>query len=294
MFDSPAFPAFCIFISVTMAVYVVADFVIFVSKCYRERYLREVSVELDDVLIQMPASRIHDLTWALSGAGLLLTMLVYSAFQGEFAWKGGLAAGLMAALLLFPLPRIILRWLRRRRLERFNVQLEDALGSIASALKAGFSINQALEEIAGQKRAPISVEFRLLMQEVQLGVPLEQALENMNRRLGSEDFELVAMAIITARQTGGELTGTLERLASLIRERMRINGKLKAMTAMGRMQAVLISIMPGVLLLGMYYLNPALVGGMFESPLGFIALAVAVALQITGFLVIKKITAIEI
>lgn len=107
---------------------------------------------------------------------------------------------------------------------------------ISSSLKAGFSINQALEEVAEQNIHPISVEFRLLIQEIRLGVPVEQALENMNRRLRSEDFELVATAILTARQTGGELTGTLERVASLIRERVRISNKVRALTALGRLR----------------------------------------------------------
>ncbi len=294
MLDSPLIPALMFFVSISMATYVVADFIIYVSNRYRDRYLQEVAVELDDILIQMPAGRIHDLTYAICGVGFLLMFLIYSYAAGDFAWKGGTMCGLVVAVLLFPIPRLILRHLRKRRLQRFNAQLEDVLGEISSALKAGFSINQALEEIAGQNRPPISVEFRLLTQEIQLGVPLEQAMENMNRRLNSEDFELVATAIITARQTGGELTGTLERLASLIRERMRINNKLRAMTAMGRLQAILISLMPAVLLIGMYFLNPALVVGMFESPLGIVAVVVAVLLQIAGFFVIKKITTIEV
>lgn len=93
---------------------------------------------------------------------------------------------------------------------------------------------------------------------------------------------------------GGELTTTLERLASLIRERMRINGKLRAMTAMGRLQAILISAMPFLLLLGMYFISPELILGFFSSPLGFIALGVALILVICGFFVIKKITTIDV
>ena len=90
----------------------------------------------------------------------------------------------------------------------------------------------------------------------------------MNRRLGSEDFELVATAIITARQTGGELTGTLERLAALIRERMRINNKLRSMTAMGRLQAIMIGAMPFLLLFGMYQISPRMMDSFMGSILG--------------------------
>ena len=133
---------------------------------------------------------------------------------------------------------------------------------MSSSLKAGFSINQALEKVAEQEIHPIAVEFRLLMQELQLGVPLDQALDNMSRRIGSEDFELVAVAIITARQTGGELTETLERVAALIRERGRINNKVRALTAMGRLQAIMIGAMPFLLLWGMYLISPAMMESM--------------------------------
>ena len=145
-----------------------------------------------------------------------------------------------------------------------------------------------------EARPPISVEFRLLAQECRLGVPLTQALENMNRRLESEDFELVATAIITARQTGGELTGALERLAALIRERLRIARKLHAITAMGRMQAWMIGAMPFVLLIGINYVAPALLEGIFDYIIGYALLGGVFLLVTIGFLVIRKITTIDI
>ena len=123
---------------------------------------------------------------------------------------------------------------------------------------------------------------------------MDDALDNMSKRIGSDDFELVSTAVITARQTGGELTGTLERLAGLIRERMRINNKLKAMTSMGRLQALMIGCMPFLLLWGMYYVSPGMVSGFFNTPVGYIAMLVVIILDIVGFLVIKKITTIDV
>jgi tight adherence protein B len=197
-------------------------------------------------------------------------------------------------VVFFLIPRIALRVLRKRRLRKFNIQLEEALGVVSSSLKAGFSINQALDEVAGQNLHPVSVEFRLLTQEIRLGVPLEQALENMNRRLGSDDFELVATAILTARQTGGELTGTLERVASLIRERVKIANKVHALTAVGRLQAIVISAMPFFLKYMMTRLHPSLMHEFFRSPAGMLSVVGVVVLDILGFLWIRKITAIEV
>jgi tight adherence protein B len=182
----------------------------------------------------------------------------------------------------------------------FNDQLEDALSSMSSSLKAGFSINQALEVVAEENKRPISVEFRLLVQEIRLGVPLDEALQKMVDRLECPDMELVSTAIITARQTGGELTAILDRLASVIRERMRINQRLRALTAQGRMQAYMIAAMPGLLLLAMSYIAPDMMSNFFNAtvanviPIGILLIIGAFILVVIGFFVIKKITTIDI
>ena len=286
-------PSLLILISISLAAYAILDFISYVSARYRERYLHEAALELDDVLIQMPAGRMLDLSLAICAVSAILVFLLTSSFS-SMGWMACAAVALMTAFLLFPLPRLVLRQLRKRRVAKFNEQLEDVLMGISSSLKAGFSIQQAIEEVGDEARPPISVEFRLLAQECRLGVPLTQALENMNRRLGSEDFELVATAIITARQTGGELTGALERLAGLIRERLRIARKLHAITAMGRMQAWMIGAMPFVLLIGINYVAPSLLAGLFDSIIGYLLIAGVLFLVICGFLVIRKITTIDI
>ena len=286
-------PSLLILISISLAAYAILDFISYVSARYRERYLHEAALELDDVLIQMPAGRMLDLSLAICAISAILVFLLTSSFS-SMGWMACAAVALMSAFLLFPLPRLLLRQLRKRRVAKFNEQLEDVLMGISSSLKAGFSIQQAIEEVGDEARPPISVEFRLLAQECRLGVPLTQALENMNRRLGSEDFELVATAIITARQTGGELTGALERLAGLIRERLRIARKLHAITAMGRMQAWMIGAMPFVLLIGINYVAPSLLAGLFDSIIGYLLIAGVLALVTCGFLVIRKITTIDI
>ena len=222
LLNSSFWPGICAFFCVLCAALVLIDSGLYIAGRYRERYLREATTGLDDVLIQMPPGRVFDLGLALSATGGCSMVLLFAAGLEDTPWQWGLLIGALVALVLFPVPLLVLRWLKRRRLERFNIQLEDALGMVSSSLKAGFSINQALEEVAALDIRPVSVEFRLLTQEVRLGVPLEQALENMNRRLESDDFALVSTAILTARQTGGELTATLERVAGLIRERVRI------------------------------------------------------------------------
>ena len=294
MMSSSFWPGVCAFFGTFFAALVLVEFGVYVAARYRERYLQETRTELDDVLIQIPASRILDLSIAFSIGCTVFIILLIMLFAPGTSLQAILLLSCIAGVVLFPLPRIILRFLKTRRINKFNLQLEDALNMISGALKAGFSINQALEEVADQDIRPLSVEFRLLTQEIRLGVPLDQALENMSRRLDSADFELVATAIATARRTGGELTGTLERVAVLIRERVRIAGKVRALTAMGRLQAIIIGLMPFLLMLGMYYVSPELVSTFFTSVLGIIALVVVVLLDIAGFLWIRKITRIEV
>lgn len=294
LLGSPFWPSLFAFLAVTLATYVVIDFCYQVSRRYRDRYLEETRYELDDILIQLPPGRVLDLSLALSASAFLLTILIGEMIRDGRDWRGEAILALVISGAVFPMPRLGLRFLRARRLRKFNEQLEDVLMSMSSSLKAGFSINQAIDEVADQAPAPISVEFRLLAQECRLGVPLTQALDNMNRRLGSADFELVATAIITARQTGGELTGTLERLAGLIRERMRINSKLFAMTSMGRLQAIMISAMPFILLFGIYQVSPSLMAGVFDSFVGYAMILAVVVLVLIGFLVIRKITTIDV
>lgn len=287
-------PSICVLIAVTLATLVIIDTFIYISTRYKERYLKEAAVELDDVLLQMPADRIFDLSLAISAFCCFMTVIIFGMTSGGFSWIKAIGLGAIIAIITFPMPRLILRYLRIKRLAKFNEQLEDALSSMSSALKAGFSINQALESIADENRPPISIEFRLLVQELRLGVPLEEALNNMCKRIESDDFELVTVAIITARQTGGELTSVLERLASVIRERLRIYRKVNALTAQGRMQAIVIGIMPFALMFMMSYIVPDAMAAFFESVIGIIACVIAIILVIVGFLAIKKITSIKV
>lgn len=284
----------CAMLSVFFIAYLLIDVATDISRRYKERYIEEASTEINDIFLQLPPKKMLDINLLFSVICGLVLAGVYVLRVDEAAIWTAVVLVIVGFLISFPIPKIILRVMKKRRLKKFNEQLEEALGSMSSSLKAGFSINQAFDELASQNKSPISIEFRLLTQEIRLGVNMETALENMQKRIQSSDFELVVTAIITARQTGGELTSTLERLALLIRERMRINNKLAAMTSMGRLQAFLIGLMPFLLLWGMFYVSPSMVEAFFDTTFGFIALGIVIILDIIGFLVIKKITTIDI
>jgi tight adherence protein B len=265
-----------------------------VSARYKERYLQETAVVMDDVLLSMPPSRVLDFSLIFAAVGAFAAVGGVGYYTGSLNWPKIIIFGLIGAVAAFPLPRIYLSFLRKQRLRKFNEQLEDALLSMSSSLKAGFSINQALEVIAEENRHPISFEFNLLIQELRLGVTLETALDNMSRRLDCPDFELVAVSILTARQTGGELTATLERLAGVIRERVRITARIRALTAQGRMQAVIIALMPFALFFAMMNIVPDMMTSFFSTVAGVLSLLAVIILVVIGFLTIRKITNIDI
>jgi tight adherence protein B len=284
----------CAGLCALFATFVIVEFTSYTSARYKERFLAEAAVELDDVLLQLPASRILDLSISLAAISFILFGGLSSFLSTEVNWGRTFVIGFVAAVVAFLAPRFYLRMLKKQRLAKFNEQLEDALLSISSSLKAGFSIAQALDNIASENRYPISFEFTLLTQELRLGVQFETAIRKMADRLESQDFELVAVAIITARQTGGELTSVLEELAGVIRERMRITQRVRALTSQGRMQAWLISSVPFVLMFAMMHLAPDLMDAFFGSVIGVIVLLGVGAMVVCGFLWIRKITTIDV
>ena len=280
--------------SILLMTMVIAEFFAYASKTYKEKYIAEATTELEDILINMPPGRVLDLSLAFAALAAFLSVTVFTLWSTSFTWPKALFIALLAGVPAFLLPRLYLRHKKKMRLVAFNDQLEDALQSMSSSLKAGFSINQALESVAQENRRPISVEFRLLVQEIRLGVPLEQALHNMEQRMESDDLELVSTAIITARQTGGELTVIFERLAGVIRERIRIQGKIRSLTAQGTLQAYIVGAMPFFLMFAMNYVAPDMMSVFFNSIIGILLIVAVILLVLTGFLSIKKITKIDI
>lgn len=284
----------CSALGVTFASLVVINFITETSTRYKERYIRETGVEYEDILLSMPAGRVFDLSLGVAALGMFLGIAMIIAISEKAEMPVIIIAGIIGAVFCFPIPRAVLKHMKKKRLEKFNEQLEDALLSISGSLKAGFSILQALDLIASENRPPISYEFTVLMQELRLGVPFDEALEKMAARVGSQDFELVSVAICTARQTGGELTGVLERLAAVIRERVRIQRKLIAMTAQGRLQAYMIGAMPFLLLFALSKVAPDMMRPFFSSVIGILVICGAILLVLAGFFMIRKITTIDV
>ncbi len=255
---------------------------------------RAASRELENLFLFIPAHRIASLSQSAAILMFLLGFMVFGNLSNPAGLLGGLVSGMVLYFLVRMIPGMVIGFLKRKRLEKFNLQLTEALVTMSNSLRAGFSIQQAFETVVQEGRNPIAQEFGVFVQQTRVGVRFEDALRNMEERVKSEDLTLMIRAIEIARQTGGNLTEVFDIIAATIRERSRIEGKIKSMTAMGRLQGIVVGMIPIFLLGIMTMLEPAMMVNFYTSIPG-IGMLIVVGIFLTlGFLVIRKIVNIEV
>ena len=186
------------------------------------------------------------------------------------------------------------KWLDQRRREKFNAQLPEALATMSNALRAGFSIAQAFDSVVEQGEKPMSEEFAILQQQLRVGMSFESALESMSERVGSDDLTLVTTAILISRKTGGNVTEIFDKISETIRGRMKIERKVKTLTAQGRLQGIIVSAMPILLGIAMCVLKPKLMIPFLTSMTGILCVAVMTVLIVLGWMMIRKIIKIDV
>src|SRR4051794_22878820 len=236
--------------------------------------------------------------WATS---IVAVPVIFLALSFVIAPLGTPIALLVGLLIGFIIPR---KWLSRRKSSRqnaFNKQLPDTITLIANALRAGSSFLQAIELVVRESRPPISVEFARVIREVNLGLPFEVALENMVRRVRSEDLELMATAISIQHNVGGNLAEILDSIAFTIRERIRIKGEIRTLTAQQRLSGYVVAFLPISLAGFLFVAAPGFMEPMFANPpailglpAGVIVLAFGGFMMFLGFMMIRKIVDIEV
>lgn len=225
----------------------------------------------------------------------LTVILVVAGAGGAYVLSSGdiiIAAG--AALIGLFGPRIYVNILQGRRLNAFNDQLSDTINLMVNGIRAGYSILQAMEAVSEEMSPPVSEEFGRVVREVQLGIPMEEALEHMLRRVPSEDLDLMITAINVQREVGGNLAEVLDSISFTIRERIRIKGEISALTAQSRISGYMVALVPVVLAVVMYFINKEFMNLLFQSTCGHIMIGIAVAGIGAGFFVINKVMDIEV
>jgi len=192
-------------------------------------------------------------------------------------------------------PRWYLRYLANRRLKLFNDNLADTIVMLASSLRSGYSMLQSMELVSREMAPPISTEFNRVIKEVGIGLSPEEALANLVRRIKSVDLEIMVMAINVQREIGGNLSIILDTIAHTIRERVRIKGEIKTLTAQATMSGAIISILPIALAFVIYLIDPKYISFFWEDHgCGLPLMGASLTMTAVGYFIMRKITKIEV
>lgn len=251
---------------------------------YKERYVTKSMNDLSDMFLFVDPGQILLLNIAmlilLAGLGWLIQGWVLCVLMGVSG---------------FFLPMGAVRYYRARRIDKFNAQLTEALQQMSNALRAGLTFQQAMEQIGRESMPPLRQEFGLFIKEIKLGVPVEEGLTNMAARVGSEDLELVATSTNIARQLGGNMAEMFETIAATIRERFRLEGKIRSITSQGKMQGWIVSSLPVGIAFFMATYHADLWDPMFVHTIyGYVVVIGILLLEIVGFLLIRRIVNIDV
>jgi tight adherence protein B len=208
---------------------------------------------------------------------------------GAGVWPLAIVAGIIGWFL----PSLVVKNKIRKRYKLLNEQIGDALTMMSNSLKAGYSFFQTIDMVAEEMTGPIAEEFGILKKEINFGQDTEKALENMTDRVASEDLELVVTAVMIQRQVGGNLSEVLDNITNTIRERVKIKGELKTITAQGKISGLVISLLPFVLCGLIYLINPQMMSLLFTRMLGRVMIGVTLVMELIGILLIRKVVKIE-
>ena len=264
------------------------------TNAYADSMSEEAARGFEDLFLFIPAKRISDIGRAAAAAIFLICFVPLFDHANPVSTVAGTVLGLSFGVLALMAPAKLLDVLRERRRVKFNDQLVEALGNMSNALRAGFSINQAFETVVQNGEKPISQEFGVMLQQMRVGMNFYDALQSLDKRVGSDDLTLVVTAIDIARRTGGNLTEIFDKISVTIRERMRIERRVRTLTAQGRLQGLLVACAPAVLGVAMTFLKPDMMIPFFTSVNGMVAIGIDIALIGIGWFFISKIIKIDV
>ncbi len=281
---------------------------------YIEEELFEVEGEDDDrpsPLTNWLDNRLEGSKWAdrvsrnlaqadvkLRAAEYLALMVIAAVGLGALAWfLGGrnIISGIIGGVVGLIIPRIYIGRQKNQRLNRFNEQLQDMLNLVVNGLRAGFSTVQAMEAVSKELPAPISDEFRRVVQEMQIGIPMDEALDNLHRRIPSDDLDLIIVAINVQREVGGNLAEILDTISFTIRERVRIKGEIRVLTSQAMYSGRFLALLPILLALALWFINRDYMLTMFDNMICGVIWASCVGIMISiGYFVMTRIADIEV
>ncbi len=253
---------------------------------FLEGYKKKVQTNLSRAHILLKPEEFETLCLILFVVFILMVVMI----GGTDSWPLAIIMGIVGWFL----PTFVVKNKIKKRLKLLNEQLGDALTMMSNSLKAGYSFFQTVDMVAEEMTGPIAEEFGILKKEVNLGLNTEKALENMVGRVSSEDLELVVTAVMIQRQVGGNLSEVLDNITATIRDRVKIKGELKTITAQGKISGLVISLLPLILCGLIFLISPKMMSMLFTTAMGQIMIGVALFMETIGIILIRKVVRIEI
>ena len=261
--------------------------IFFVSRSigsYRTHFQSDAKTSLEDMFLFVDPQRLFFVNLGMVAVVPILVILL----------TGAVPLALATGVGVFVLPRLAYGYLKRRRAAKLVEQMPDALNMLAGSLRSGASLAIAMDLVATETAAPFSQELSLVLREQKLGVSLEDAFESFAKRVNLEDVNLMVAAIVISKDVGGNLSEVLERLASTLRAKAAIEGKIRALTSQGKLQGVIVGLLPVFLAFVLFQMEPEAMAPLFTTYYGWGVMAAVSVLLILGGVFIKKIVTIDV
>ena len=252
-------------------------------RLYRRNFFTQVDKGLRDVVIMMEPGQVFTITLIVASVLGPLTFLISNI----------VVAASIVAVILFA-PPVILKYMKIKRSDKFVEQMPDTLLALSSSMRSGLNLVKAFQQVVKNQPDPIAQEFAQILVEYRVGNDLNDSLDQLADRIGRSDVVLMNSAIKIARAVGGNLADTLEILAKTLREKSKVEGKIRALTSMGKAQGRLATAFPVFMGFVFYKLEPEAMGLLFTSTLGQIWIGAMVAMAVLGSIFIKKVVTVDV
>lgn len=251
---------------------------------YQEAFTEQARFNLADMFMFMDTGNLFRINVI---ALVLVPVLIWLA-------TGNPLLAIFALVLILVLPKKIYTWMRQRRIDKIQQQLPDGLMMVAGSMRAGLGFAPALESLARDIEPPLAQEFALVLREQRMGIKLEEALEHLHERVPIQDVALFVSAVNISREVGGNLAESMASLADTLRRRLIMEGKVKSLTAQGRLQGIVMAMMPLGLVGFLSFAYPDTMHAMYHSYIGWAVIAVAAVMEYLGYRMCRKIMSIDI
>ncbi len=251
---------------------------------YEDVFMETSSASLSDMFLFVDTKRLFLYNMI---AIIIIPLISYMMF-------GSLLTSAIVLVIIMILPFRLYRRMRKKRLKMIEEQLPDALIMISGNLASGGSLNMALEAVVKNQPAPLSQEFMLFTREQRIGVEFEKSLRNMERRIPNPDFIMFTSALKISREVGGDLGDVINTLANTLRRKATMEGKIESLTSQGKMQGIVMTGLPLMIGLILFFIEREAMEKLFTTTTGWIVLGIIIVMEVLGYFFINKVTTIDV